>query len=336
MIDTRFYIAHGPLSLSVLTEGLNIEPLDSKFADEMISGANPLGGSAVGDITFLENKRHKTQAETAKATACLVSERLAETVGACHIIPIISKTPRGHFARIVSRLVTRRTLSSETGDAKIAKTAKVHASAVIGSGAIIGDGVEVEPYSVIGPGVQIGAGSRIGSHVTIKCAILGENCNIKPSAVIGGAGFGVAQDENGKIDIPHIGRVILGNNVSIGSQSCVDRGQLTDTILGNDVKLDNLVQIGHNVTIGDGTVIAGHVGVSGSCVIGKNVRMAGNVGIADHVTIGDNVTLIARAGVMHNIPDGETWSGTPAMPAREHMRIVKATHNLVKKPKKGA
>jgi len=122
--------------------------------------------------------------------------------------------------------------------------------------------------------------------------------------------------------------------VSIGSQSCVDRGQLTDTILGHDVKLDNLVQVGHNVTIGAGTVIAGHVGIAGSCVIGKNVQMAGNVGVADHITIGDKVTLVARAGVMHDIPAGETWSGTPAMPFREHLRIVNATHNLVKKPKK--
>jgi len=182
MIDTRFYIAHGPFSLAVLTDGVSVETLDPKFADEMISSANPLGISTVGDISFLENKRHKAQADTAKATACFVTERLAETVGSRHIIPIISKTPRGHFARVLSRLVTRRTLSSEKGEAKVAKTAKVHASAVIGAGAIIGGGVEIGPYVVIGPGVQVGAGCRIGSHVSIKCAILGENCNIKPSS----------------------------------------------------------------------------------------------------------------------------------------------------------
>jgi len=126
----------------------------------------------------------------------------------------------------------------------------------------------------------------------------------------------VAKDEIGIIDIPHMGRVIVGNRVSIGSQTCVDRGQLGDTVLANDVKIDNLVQVGHNV-------------------IGSNVQMGGNVGIADHLTIGDNVMIAARAGVMHNIPKDEVWSGIPAMPIREHMRVINATRKLVQKPKQG-
>ena len=164
-------------------------------------------------------------------------------------------------------------------------------------------------------------------------AIIGEDCHIKANAVIGGAGFGIASDETGLIDIPHIGRVIIGDRVSIGSQTCVDRGQLGDTILEDDVKIDNLVQIAHNVVVGARTVMAGHVGVSGSCRIGSGVQLGGNVGLADHINVGDGASVAARAGVMHDIPAGEVWSGIPAMPIREHMRLISATRKLIKKSK---
>ena len=334
MIDTRFYIPRGPLTLAELIDGLAASLPDAKFGDEMISSGAILAESQAGQICFLDNKRHKDQAATAKATACFVTERLAELVGAQHIIPIITKSPRAHFARAMERLATRKTLASSEGAAKIAKTAKVHSSAVIGAGAIIEEGVEISPYAIIGPGVQIGANTVIGPHVDIRCAIIGQGCKIKPSAVIGGAGFGVTGDENGMLDIPHLGRVIIGDRVSIGSQSCVDRGQIGDTILGNDVKLDNLVQIAHNCTIGDGTVIAGHSGIAGSCTVGKGVQMGGNVGLADHITVGDGVSIAARSGVMNNIPDGEVWAGIPAMPFRDFMRFVNVVRKLSQKPKK--
>ncbi len=334
MIDTRFYNSHGPLSLADLIEGMAAELPDAKFSDEMISCGAILAKSQAGQICFLDNKRHKDQALTAKATACFVTERLAENVGARHIIPIVTKTPRAHFARAMKQLATPKSLCGSDGEAKVAKSAQIHSSAVIGAGAVIEDAVEIAPYVIIGPGVHIGAGSVIGSHVDIRCAIIGKKCKIKPSSVIGGAGFGVAADENGMIDIPHLGRVIIGDRVSIGSQSCVDRGQIGDTVVESDVKIDNLVQIAHNCTIGEGTVIAGHTGISGSCNVGKGVQMGGNVGLADHLSVGDGASIAARAGVMHNIPAGEVWSGIPAMPIREHMRVVNATRKLVQKPKK--
>ena len=334
MFDTRFYIPRGPLSLAELIEGFAAELPDAKFEDEMISSGAILSQSQPGHICFLDNKRHKDQALTAKATACFVTERLAETIGAQHIIPIITKTPRAHFARAIERLAVSKNLSSSEGAAKIAKSAKIHSSVVIGAGAIIEEGVEIGPYTVIGPGVHIGANSSIGSHVDIHCTVMGKGCKIKSSVVIGGSGFGVTGDENGLVDIPHLGRVIIGNYVSIGSQSCFDRGQIGDTLIGSNVKVDNLVQIAHNCSIGDGTVIAGHVGISGSCQVGKNVQMGGNVGIADHIIVGDEASIAARSGVMHNIPAGEVWSGIPAMPIREHMRVVSATRKLIQKPKK--
>lgn len=334
MIDTRFYISRGPFTLADLTEGMAAELPDPTFSDEEVSCGGILSKSLPGQICFLDNKRHKEQALTAKATACFVTERLADIIGAQHIIPIVTKTPRAHFARAIQKMASRKTLATSKGEAKIAKLANVHSSAIIGAGAVIEEGAEIGPYAIIGPGVHIGAGTLIGSHADIRCAVIGKQCKVKPSAVIGGAGFGVTGDEKGMLDIPHLGRVIIGNRVSIGSQSCVDRGQIGDTVIGDDVKVDNLVQIAHNCTIGEGTIIAGHTGISGSCEVGKAVQMGGNVGLADHIKVGDGASIAARAGVMHDIPAGEVWSGIPAMPIREHMRLVSATRKLIQKPKK--
>ena len=333
MLDDRFYIAHGPVSLQDLIMGLEAELLDPKFQDEMIYRACPVAGAAVGSIVYLSDKKSLNDLKSCKATACFVSEDLSASVGAQHIIPIISKTPRAHFARALALLATRRTLSSETGTAQIAKSASVHSSAVIGAGAIVGNDTTVAPNVVIGPGVKIGRGCIIGANVSIMCTVMGNNCVVKASAVIGGRGFGVDKDESGFVDIPHIGRVVIGSNVHIGSNTCIDRGQLGDTILADDVKIDNLAQIAHNVEIGQGCLIAAQAGIAGSCKIGSNVIMGGNVGMVDHIVIGDNVQIAARAGVMHNIPAGEVWSGIPAQPIRDHMRMVAVTRKLARKNK---
>ena len=333
MIDTRFYRSNGSFTLSELIQGLQVELLDQKFDEEIISSCANLADSKPSQISFLENKRHKDQALTASATACFVPEKLAQIVGNRHIIPIVSKSPKAHFARCIKKMVSPILLGEGGENPIIAKTAEIHPTSIIGKGAIIEDGVIVSPYAIIGPGVHIKARSYIGAHTDIECAVIGEDCYIKANAVIGGAGFGIASDEIGFIDIPHIGRVIIGDRVSIGSQTCVDRGQLGDTILEDDVKIDNLVQIAHNVVVGARTVMAGHVGVSGSCIIGSGVQLGGNVGLADHINVGDGASVAARAGVMHDIPAGEVWSGIPAMPIREHMRLISATRKLIKKPK---
>ena len=334
MIDTRFFESCGPFSLSEILNGLSVETLGVKFDEEMIKSAASLESSKPGDISFLGSAKHRDRLATAKATACFVPEKFAELVSDKGILPIVSKAPRAHFARAVSRLYKLRKFETTSDTAQIAKTAHIHKSVVIGGGAIIDDGVIIGPNVVIGPGVHIGANTIIGPNTVIDCAVVGDNCIIKACAVIGGAGFGVARDERGSIDIPHIGRVIIGARVSIGSQTCVDRGQLDDTELGDDVKIDNLVQVAHNVKIGNGTVIAGHAGISGSCTIGKNVQLGGNVGLADHLTIGDGASVAARAGVMHSIPAGEVWSGIPALPIRDHIRMVNAMRKLVAPKKK--
>jgi len=335
MVDTRFYKMLGPFSLGELIGGLAAECLDSKFLDEKIVAGSALAKSVPGHISFLGSRRHKTALDTAKATACFVDDKFTSLVSEKHIIPIVSKTPRAHFARTLLKLYERRSLETETGDTKVSASASVHKTAVMGAGAVIGENSVIGPYAVIGPGVEVGSNTYIGSHVTVDCALIGDDCEIKSCASIGGRGFGVDKDEIGYVNIPHIGRVIIGDGVMIGSQTCVDRGQLGDTEIANDVKIDNLVQVAHNVRIGEGSLIAGHVGISGSCIIGEGVQLGGNVGLADHITIGDRASVAARAGVMHDIPPGEAWSGIPAVPFREHMRIINATRKLAQKPKKG-
>jgi len=331
MIDPRFYTCLGPIPLAQLVEGIEVT-LDPHFYDEMIKFPASLTNAKPGDITFLQDKRRQADLENCKATACVVTERLAPLIAEKHILPIISGTPRAHFARICHKLVgIAKPLGNSTD---ISSDSIIHPMAVIGKDVTIQNGVVIGPFSVIGDGVKIGANAIIESHVSLSFCEIGSDCRIKSGAVIGGAGFGVAKDENGLIDLPHFGRVIIGNRVSIGSQTCVDRGQLGDTILYDDVKIDNLVQIGHNVSVGQATMMAGHVGISGSCQIGKNVQIGGNVGLSDHVTIGDNAMIAAKSGVMHNIPEGEAWSGYPAMPLRDHMRMVSATRKLAKKPKR--
>ena len=330
-MDPQFYALKGQLTLAELVEGLHVE-LDPHFYEEIIFAPSKLTSAKAGQVSFFQDKRRASDLKYCEATACFVTKSLAPYLGDKHIIPIISATPRAHFARACQKLVST---FSNTTPPIIPQSASIDQTAVISPGVTLGENIRIGAYSVIGQGVSIGSNTVVENHVSISFTNLGQDCRVKSGAVIGGAGFGIAKDESGIIEIPHLGRVMIGNRVSIGSQTCIDRGQLGDTHINDDVKIDNLVQIAHNVKIGAGSMLAAHTGISGSCIIGENVQMGGNVGLADHLTIGDNVSIAARAGVMHDIPAGEVWSGIPAMPIREHMRLISATRKLVKKPKRG-
>ena len=333
MLDDRFYVQRGPLTIEDIIEGLEVSLPDPKFLDETITYVESLADAKAGSLVYLGSKKSLKKLEGCKATACFVSEELSHHVGEQHIVPLITKYPRAHFARAMKKFAQEKTLQNAEGDAQISQTAAVHISAVIGAGAIIGENAVIGPNTVIGPGVSIGPNSVVEENVSIKAAVVDANCVIKAGAVIGGRGFGIDKDELGTIEIPHFGRVILGDGVQIGANSCVDRGQIGDTILGDNVKLDNLVQIGHNVEIGEGSRLAAQVGISGSCKVGRNVMMGGGVGMADHIEVGDNAAIAGRAGVMSDIPAGGYWGGTPAQPMKDFMREVAMARKLARKNK---
>ena len=328
MIDENFYSLRVPISLSELASDLGVELPVQGAGDEMIGVPSALPTSLPGSITFFSNKRLKNQLETAQATACLTTKALESVVTKAGIIALVTDNPRAAFARLSDEMVTLGKASLDSSD--IHDTVEIHPTAILGENVTIGEGTKIGAHCIIEDCVTIGRHCVFEPFVRVSFTVMGDGCNIKSNTVIGGSGFGVVEDSKGIFNIPHLGRVVMGDSVYIGSNSCVDRGQLDDTVIGKDVKIDNLVQIAHNVVIGDGTMIAGHAGISGSCVIGKNCRLGGRAGLADHVKVGDGGIVAAYAGVMTDIPAGEMHSGVPAMPIREHMRSVAKLRKLGK------
>jgi UDP-3-O-[3-hydroxymyristoyl] glucosamine N-acyltransferase len=191
---------------------------------------------------------------------------------------------------------------------------------VIGAGAAIGAESEIGPNAVIGPGVAIGRRCKIGARVSIAFALIGDEVSILAGAVLGEQGFGVAGDASGPIDVPHLGRVIVQDRVTLGANSTIDRGVFNDTIIGEASKIDNLCHVAHNCVLGRGVLVAAFAGISGSTIVGDGVTMGGRVGVADHRTIGAGATIAGGAAVFQDVPKGEVWSGYPAKPLRKWLR----------------
>ncbi len=191
---------------------------------------------------------------------------------------------------------------------------------VLGKGVRIGRGTRIGANTVIGPGVQIGRDCQIASNVSIGFALIGDRVRLYGGARIGEAGFGAAGSSTGPVDIPQLGRVIIQDGVTVGANSCIDRGAYDDTVIGENTKIDNLVMIGHNCVIGRNVLMAAHTGISGSVTVGDNVMFGGRAGVGDHISIGTGARVAAGAGVLADIPPGETWSGYPAKPLRQSLR----------------
>ena len=237
--------------------------------------------------------------------------------------------PRLAFAQLAERF--HRSLET-TAQADIKdRSGPVHETAVIAAGAEIGDGARIGAHVFVGPGVVIGADCVLEAGVCVTHAILGKNVRVLTGARIGQAGFGFVPSEAGLVRVPQLGRVVIEDDVEVGANTTIDRGALGDTLIGRGTKIDNLVQIGHNVRIGEYCAIAAQTGVSGSCVIGNGVFMGGQVGLADHLTIGDGAQIAAGSGLMRDVPVGEKWGGRPAKLARDWLKETATLARLAKK-----
>jgi UDP-3-O-[3-hydroxymyristoyl] glucosamine N-acyltransferase len=301
-----------------------------------------------GRLVYIDGRRSAGIMKRVSAAAILCPAELAPDVPP-GIAQLLTPTPQKAFALVGRTLYPDSVqpgrwtaMSGISPLAYVAETARVETGAVIeagasvGPGAAIGAGTIVSPAAVIGPGCRIGRDGYIGPGVTIQCALVGNRVIIHQGAAIGQDGFGFVAGPNGAERIPHVGRVIIQDDVEIGANSTIDRGTLNDTVIGEGTKIDNLVQIAHNVVTGRHCLIAGHCGLSGSVTLGDGVMLGGRVGIADHIKIGTGAQVAASSGVMHDVPPGERWAGMPARPVREFFREVAAIRSLIKpKTKRG-
>lgn len=319
MVDPRFYETAWTPTVADIAREAGGEVLRGDPESKVASVSATLNARA-SDLTFLDSADIK--APDCEGV-CLARSDPGTNVSARAVI-VLCRAPRQAFARIASRMLVPREHSG--GEEFVDPQAQVHPSAVlepgcvIGAGAAVGAGSRIGSHAVIGPGVQIGRNCRVGAGCSIRCALLGDGVTIMPGAVIGETGFGLAAGGAQAVLSPHFGRVILQNGVSIGANSCVDRGLFDDTVLGEGTHIDNLCHIGHNCRIGAGVVMAAFAGVSGSVEIGDGVQFGGRVGVKDHIHIGAGARIAAGAAVLKDVPAGETHAGYPAKPAQTWMR----------------
>lgn len=321
MPDPRFFEDHGPVRLADIATWTGSQLSDPAVADRMIASVSILNRADPSSVTFLADRRHADALADSRAGACFVTPGAVDTVPpGC--AALLTARPQAAYAAVARRLHTPRPFGTEAiaVDAVIEAGAQIAAGVCVGSGAHIGRGTHIGPNTVVGPGVAIGRDCRIGPNVSIGFALIGDRVMILAGAVIGEAGFGATVGEGGVVDIPQLGRVILQDGVTLGANTTVDRGAFEDTVIGENTKIDNLVQIAHNVRIGRNCVMAAQSGISGSVTIGDGAQFGGRAGVADHVTIGAGARLGAGSGAMKDIPAGETWSGVPARPLRDWLK----------------
>ena len=291
-----------------------------------LTGVATLDSAGPGQIAFLTNPRYRSRLATTRAGAVILAPADRE---AARIPHIVSDNPYAYYARTVALFHPARAAvpgihptAQVAEGSTVAAGAEVGAFAVIGRGCVVGEGAVIGAHSVLGEGVAVGAGTRLHPRVTIYDGCkLGARCILHSGVVIGSDGFGMARDEGRWVKIAQVGAVRIDDDVEVGANTTIDRGALDDTVIGEGVKLDNLIQIGHNCVIGAHTVIAGCTGISGSVTVGRDCLIGGGVGIVGHITICDGATVSGYSFVTKSIIKPGTYtSGTPAMPHGEWLR----------------
>ncbi len=295
--------------------------------ETMIRGCGTLNSSIDGEITFLASARHSDELAKSNASAVIVPRNYQPPI---EIAYIQVDEPEKRFVQLVNlmRPPVQRPRIGASSKAYISASAKIAEDVSIYPGAYIGDEVEIESGTTIYPNVCILERSRIGSNVNIfpnatlyPDTIVGNDTTIHAGVVLGAHGFGYESDQEGHHIKHQLGFVEVHNDVELGANSCVDRGAFGATRIGTGTRFDNMVQIGHNVQIGEHNMICAQVGIAGSCTTGSFVVMGGQAGIGDHVDISDRVRLGAKTGVMADIEAGQTMIGIPALPARKTMQV---------------
>ena len=302
--------------------------------DTLIDRVAPLQDAGPGAISFLANPQYRRHLPATRASAVVLDAAMAAE---CPVAALVTRNPYATYARIAQLLYPvppvvagRHPSAIVEPDAEVDPSARIDAHAYVGRGARIGRRVIVGPGSVVLEGAEIGDDTSLVARVTLgPGARIGQRCILQPGCVVGADGFGQAPDRDGYVKVPQVGTVIVGDDVEIGCNTTVDRGAIEDTVIGNGVKIDNLVQVGHNVRIGEHTVIAACSGISGSATIGRRCLIGGMVGIVGHLEICDDVALTGRTMVSSSIrKPGIYSSGLPADEAKRFRRNVARFNRL--------
>ena len=301
---------------------------------QAVTGVATLQSAGPGAVSFLANPRYRRHLAGTRATAVVLD---AGSASDCPVAALVSRNPYADFARIAQVLHPLPAVTPGVHpSAVVHPSAEVASDASIGPQAVVEEGAVVGPRALVGPGCVVMRGARLGpdsrlvARVTLYPGVtLGSRCTVHAGAVIGADGFGFAPDRDGYVRVPQVGGVRIGDDVDIGANTTIDRGAIEDTVVEDGVKLDNLVQVGHNVRIGAHTVVAGCVGISGSTVIGKRCMLGGAVGLAGHLELGDDVVVSGYSLVTRSLKEpGMYSSGMPAVPAAEWRKTVARLRRL--------
>jgi len=294
--------------------------------DREITGVNTLEAAGPDELSFLVSSKYLGALENTRAAAIIVGEAHAHQVGTALVSPnpqlsmaqvaLLFDRPQGEFEG-------RSELAFVHPEAQVDPSATIYPFAYVARGARIGPGAKVFPYCYVGEEAMVGKNAILYPGATLMARVrVGDEAIIHPGAVLGSDGFGYIPGPMGLMKVPQVGSVHIGNMVEIGSNTTVDRGSLGQTSVGQGTKIDNLVQIAHNVQIGEHSILVGQVGVAGSTKIGSGVQLGGQVGLAGHIAIGDGARIGAQSGVMQDVEPGSEMMGSPAMKSKQFFRVA--------------
>jgi UDP-3-O-[3-hydroxymyristoyl] glucosamine N-acyltransferase len=333
--DPRFFTTAGPLDLGTIAAAAGSAPPAGADPAARFAGVGPLSGAGPEEVSFLDNRRYRDALRATRAGAVILPPAfLGDVPEGCIALP--AAQPYLGFIRVARLFHPAPTprpgihpSAVVAADAEVGEGTEIGAGAVVGAGARIGPRCIIGAHVVIGPGVEIGEGCRLHPHCSVSHAILGRFVVLHPGARIGQEGFGFVPTPDGAFETaPQLGRVILGDAVEVGANSCIDRGAQDDTVIGPGTRLDNLVQVGHNVRTGRGCILVAQSGISGSTVLGDYVTVAAQAGLTGHLQIGAKARIGAQAGVISDVPAGSDVLGSPAWPVRETWRAFAALRRL--------